>query len=63
MRPHFAIRPLEPDRGEDPIEELLKEQASRRLWRPPAMGVGPAAPQLPPGGREGRKPLPKRKTE
>ena len=61
MRPHFAIRPLEPDRGEDPIAELLAEQQSRRLWRPPAQGVGPAAPQLPPGGREGRRPLPKRR--
>lgn len=47
--------------AEDPVEEGIAAVRAANHWRPPARGVGPAAPQLPPGGRQGRRrPLPER---
>lgn len=40
--------------AEDPIEDALTAARATQRWRPPARGVGPAAPALPPGGRYGR---------
>ncbi len=51
-----AVVPATPFPGsaEDPIEEALRAARDTNRWRPPALGAGPAAPPLPPGGRHGR---------
>jgi hypothetical protein len=43
-----------PRSAEDPLEDALTAARATQRWRPPARGVGPAAPSLPPGGRYGR---------
>lgn len=43
-----------PGTAEDPLEDALRAARDTHRWRPPARGTGPAAPQLPPGGRYGR---------
>ncbi len=51
-----AVVPATPFPGsaEDPIEDALRAARDTNRWRPPARGVGPAAPPMPPGGRHGR---------
>lgn len=50
-----------PRSAEDPIEDALRAARETNRWRPPARGLGPAAPPMPPGGRYARtRPRPER---
>jgi hypothetical protein len=40
--------------AEDAVEEGLAKVRATSHWRPPASGIGPGPPKLPPGGRYGR---------